>query len=86
MAQDSKIQNEIDSNYEAFLKMLPSLLDTDHNRWALVRHGELEAVFDTAVDAQTAGKKMFGDELFSTQQVTNQAIDLGWFSHAVPER
>ena len=37
-------------------------------------------------DAQLAGGKLFADGVFSVQAVRDRALDLGWFSHAVPQR
>ena len=82
----SSIQDEVDRNYEAFQARLPELLPTSRGQWALLRHGEVEVIFDTARDAQLAGEKLFDDGLFSVQQVTDGVVDLGWFSHAVSQR
>ena len=82
----NQLQEQIDRNYEAFEAILPKLLETELGRWVLLRNQAVEAIFDTAQDAQTAGEKIFPDGLFSSQRVTNRAVDLGWFSHAVPQR
>lgn len=82
MTTTGEHQREVDRNYEAFKGMLPNLLETDPNRFALLRHGELITCFDTSRDAVEAGRKMFDDELFSVQEITSESIDLGFFSHA----
>ncbi len=86
MTSPTQLQDEIDGNYEVFCALLPKLIQTDAGKWALLRHAEVEAIFDTPRDAQLAGEKLFHDRLFSVEQVTDRAIDLGWFSHAVSQR
>jgi len=83
---DRNLQAEVDANFEAFRKMLPDLLGRESNRWALMRGGECVGFFDTLRDAHVAGHVLYEDRLFSVQQVTAEAVDLGWFSHAVHQR
>lgn len=73
-------QQEVDRNYEAFKTMLPELLKNDAGRTALMRGGKVVACFDTDRDAIEAGRKMFEDQRFSIQEITNRAVDLGYFS------
>ena len=75
-------QEEVDRNYEAFKKALPELLKSDAGRTALIRGGKVVACFDTARDAIEAGRKLFEDQRFSIQEVTERLVDLGYFSHA----
>ena len=77
-------QQEIQRNYEAFKRLLPSLAVTHPGKFALMRHGEVVEIFDTAADAYRAGAKMFEDGMFSVQEVIETPVDLGFFSHAVP--
>lgn len=79
-------QDQIDRNYAAFAVLLPALMKTSAGKWALLRNQQIEAIFDTARDAQLAGEKLFADGLFSVQEIRDRAVDLGWFSHAVPQR
>lgn len=85
MTQDAR-QRQIESNYAAFQAKLSSLLEEHRGEFALMRNGEVVEFFDTARDTYAAGKKMFEDGLFSVQEVTDVPIDLGFFSHALPER
>ena len=77
-----KLQNEVDANFEAFQRILPELLRRDADRWALMRHGECVACYDTVRDAHTAGRTQYEDGLFSAQLISAGIVDLGWFSHA----
>lgn len=72
-------------NYEAFAKKLPELLPAHRGKFALMRDGEVTEFFDTAGDAYLAGQKLYPDGGFSVQEVTDVPVDLGFFSHAVPQ-
>ena len=80
---NESIQKEIDANFEAFQKALPDLLPREADRWALMRHGECVDFYDTLRDAETAGRAMYEDRIFSVQQVSDAVVDLGWFSYAM---
>jgi len=76
---------QVERNYEAFRAKLPELLSTHEGKFALMRDGEIVDFFDTAMDAYTVGKKEFGLGGFSIQEVVNNVLDLGYFSHALPQ-
>jgi hypothetical protein len=78
------IQEEVDRNYEVFRQLLPTIIQEHRGAYALMREGDIVTYFTTAVDARTAGEQLFPDGLFSIQQVTDTAINLGYFSYAVP--
>ena len=80
---NESLQREIDANFEALQKALPDLLPYEADRWALMRRGECVDFYDTLRDAETAGRAMYKDRIFSVQQVSNAVVDLGWFSHAM---
>ena len=80
---NESLQKEIDANFEAFQKVLPDLLPSEADRWALMRHGKCVDFYDTLRDAETAGRAMYKDRTFSVQQVSDAVVDLGWFSHAM---
>ena len=77
------LQNEVDANYEAFRHLLPELMLREANRWALMKNGECVDFYDTLRDAETAGRALYEDGLFSVQHISDTVVDLGWFSHAV---
>ncbi|HEY3233889.1 MAG TPA: hypothetical protein VGJ84_04200 [Polyangiaceae bacterium] len=72
-------------NYEEFSKKLPELLPAHRGKFAVMRDGEVIEFFDTAGDAYLAGQKLYPDGGFSVQEVTDVPVDLGFFSHAVPQ-
>jgi hypothetical protein len=73
-------QTEVDRNYEAFEKLLPTMLPRYRGMHALMKSGKIEAFFETAGDAYTAGVKLYPDHVFSIQEVTDEEIYLGYFS------
>lgn len=75
-------RDAIARNYEAFEKMLPSLINAAKGRFALMRDQELVGLFDGASAAHFAGAEKFADGLFSVQKVEEGAISLGFFSYA----
>lgn len=78
------LQEQVDRNYEAFTKELPTLLTTHRGKFALMRDGKIVDFFDTARDAHVAGRELFkADGLYSVQEVVDTPVDLGFFSHAV---
>jgi hypothetical protein len=82
-----ELLEQVRANYSAFERKLPTLLTSQRGKFALMRHGEIVEFFDTARDAFVAGQKLFaGDQLFSVQEVIETPIDLGFFSHAGPQR
>jgi hypothetical protein len=85
MATPEERQQEVDRNFEEFQKALPDLLKTKAGQFALMRHGQIMEFYDTFNDAVKVGVKEYPDGIFSVQQVTQQVIDLGWFSHALPQ-
>ena len=77
------IQNAVDKNYQAFRKLLPRLLETHRGQFALLRDEQIIDFFGTAQEAAAYAQSSFDDEMYSVQEVTDTAVDLGWFSHAV---
>ena len=47
-----------------------------------MRDAKIVDFFDTSRDAFVAGSNMYADGRFSIQEVTDQAVDLGYLSHA----
>ena len=78
-------EEQVKLNYEAFKELLPSLL-RDENKFALMRDGELIAVYDTLNDVIVTADKIYPDGRWSVQKITNKPINLGWRSRAVLSR
>ena len=78
-----KTLNQIDKNYEIFLKELPELLKVENNlnKFSLWHDGKIEGIFDTESDAIQVGKDKYKEfENFSIQQITKDVFDLGSIS------
>lgn len=72
---------EVDRNYDFFMRTLSSYLAEHRNEFALIRHQAIVAFFEKPGDAYRTGMSRFSDTLFSIQEVTDEPIDLGFFSH-----
>ena len=78
------LQEQVEKNYEAFVKELPTFLPAHRGKFALMRDGKVVEFFDTARDAHVAGRELFKqDGLYSVQEVVDTPVDLGFFSHAL---
>jgi hypothetical protein len=76
-------QQEIERNLAFFLGQLPNIPAVQAGKYALIRHQNIIGYFDTPLDAIVAARQ-YDDRIYSIQQVTNSAVNLGFFSHAVP--
>lgn len=74
-------RHEVDANYDAFQRMLGDLLPNHSGRHALMRARRIVELFDRPADALQAGNLRFADGLFSIQEVIDEPIDLGLWSH-----
>jgi len=79
------IEVEIERNFAAFIDMLPELLRDSLGRYVLLRDQKLEGVYPTAGEADRAGYEKFRDEPYSIQLVTDEPIDLGFYSYAISQ-
>ena len=75
-------RREATRNFEVFQEKLPKLLETERGKWALLHHAELIAIFDTYEEAGQAAGRLYPDDVYSMQEITDQIVDLGWFSRA----
>ncbi len=78
-----KLQQEIDGNFDAFQRVVHRYLPDNQGQWALMRHGEVASLHPTAGAAEDVGMQRYDDDLFSVQEITNEVVDLGFFSHVV---
>jgi hypothetical protein len=80
------IEVEIERNYAAFVDMLDELLSQSAGQYALLRNQQLEGIYPTASAAGRAGAQKFSAEPFSIQLVSNEPVDLGFYSYAASNR
>jgi hypothetical protein len=84
LAMTHMIEVEIERNYAAFLDIREELMRENEGRYALLRHRKLEGVFDSAGEAARTGYSRFADTDYSIQLITDEPVDLGFYSHALP--
>lgn len=78
---EAKQRTEVDRNYDVFTRMLGKLLPEHRDQLALMRDGEVVGFFGKPRDALLAAHDLFPDGIFSIQEVTDEPIDLGFWSH-----
>jgi len=79
-------EGEVSRNYDAFVEKLPQLLATHRGKFALMHDARVVEFFDTPGDAFRAGQRLYKDQNFSIQEVTEAPVDLGFFSYALRHR
>jgi hypothetical protein len=72
---------QVDQNYDAFQRVLGKILPAHRDQLALMRDGEIVGYFETPHEALVAADAQFPDQIFSIQEVTDEPIDLGFWSH-----
>lgn len=80
MPQDQQ-RIEVDRNYDAFTRALGGIMAAHRDQYALMREGAIVAYFDKPGDAYREGAARYPDMIFSIQEVTDEPIDLGFWSH-----
>jgi hypothetical protein len=80
---ETRQRAEVDRNYEAFVGMLATIVADHRDRLILMRNGSIVGYFDRPGDAYRAGVERFPDGIFSIQEVTDEPIDLGFWSHVM---
>lgn len=79
------IEVEIERNFAAFLDMLPELLRSSVGQYVLLHNQNVEGTYPSAGDADRAGYEKFRDAPYSIQLVTDEPIDLGFYSYAISQ-
>ena len=78
---DKQQRAEVDHNYDVFMRQLGDLLPDHRNEYALMREGKILGFFKKPGDAYREGVARFEDRIFSLQEVTDEPLDLGFWSH-----
>lgn len=75
-------QEEVDRNYSEFEKLLAenAIPRSKFGTHALMRDGKILGYYTTWEDAKQAGSLAYEDGMFSIQEVTRKAVNLGFFS------
>lgn len=72
---------EIDKNFRAFKKLLPTIISSYSGKYALLRDTKIIKYFDSASNAIAYAEENYEDGRYSIQQVTDNVANLGYFSH-----
>ena len=72
----------IERNFFAFQSLVGKLLPVHKDWFALVHDSKIVSVHQKLSEAIAEGDQKFLDQKFSIQTVTDQPLDLGFFSHA----
>ncbi|MEA3002473.1 MAG: hypothetical protein QOH81_1261 [Sphingomonadales bacterium] len=78
---EARQRSEVERNYDAFVRLLASIVGDHRDQLALMRDGRIVDFFDRPGDAYRKGMERFPDGIFSIQEVTDEPIDLGFWSH-----
>ena len=78
-----RFQQEVDRNYEAFLKLGDDFCHRNDGMYALMKNARIVEIFTSWQDARKAAKLLYKGEPFSIQKVADETVDLGFYSHAV---
>jgi hypothetical protein len=74
-------RREVDANYDYFHRKLGEILPNHIGQFAVLKSREIIEFFDTPAEAYRFGLHSYGTQGFSIQEVTEEPIDLGFFSH-----
>ncbi len=77
-----RLKIEVDENYDFLQRNLSNLIPRQTGRYALLKSREIVSFYDRPGDAYRDGLRRFPDGIFSIQEVTDEALDLGFFSYA----
>lgn len=72
---------QVDQNYDAFVRVLATILPEHRGQIALMRDREVVGYFDKPGEAYRTAMARYPDGIFSLQEVTDEPIDLGFWSH-----
>lgn len=72
---------EVDRNYDVFARVLGDILPKHRDEYALMRDGKIVEFYSKVGDAYDEGTRRYSDGYFSIQEVTDEPIDLGFWSH-----
>jgi hypothetical protein len=72
---------EVDANFDVFMDALDALLPEHLGEFALLKSREIVGFFESPGAAYRHALKAYGPLGFSIQEVTQEPIDLGFYSH-----
>ena len=82
----NSLELEIDRNFDYFQRHLSKFIDDYRGKFALLRSGNVIDFHESVLEAEKKGENEFPDGVFSIQEVTDEPVDLGFFTHASDNR
>ena len=76
-------QQEVDRNYEAFLKLDDDFYHQNLGMYALMKNAKVVEIFTSWQDARKTAKLLYKEDPFSIQKIEKEDVDLGFYSHAI---
>lgn len=80
MANIEEKTAEVNKNFIAFQKLLPSIDPRHSGKFAVLRKEKIIDYFDSMSDAAKYADALYEDGLYSIQEVNAKPVDLGIFS------
>ena len=74
-------QKEVDNNYEAFEKLLSTIIGDHKGEYALMKNASIIPCHKIFYEAEETGQEKYKDGLYSIQKVDEESINLGYFSY-----
>ena len=76
-------RHQVDINYDAFQRVLGSIIHDNRDQYALMRDREIVGYFAKPGDADREGDRRFPDGCYSIQQVTEEPVELGLYANGI---
>lgn len=80
------LEIEIDANFDYFQRHISKFVEDNYGKFALLKSGRIVDFYESLFEAEKKGENEFPDGIFSIQEVTNEPVDLGFFTHASDNR
>lgn len=76
-------RHQVEINYDAFQRVLGSILADHRHQYALMRDRQIVGFFKEPGDADREGHRRFADQVYSIQQVTEEPVELGLYANGL---
>jgi hypothetical protein len=77
MQERERQRIEVFQNYDAFVGDLPRLLQSHRGKFAVYHDHVLVKIFDSLSLALSYGDRVYGDKVFSVQEITEEPLEVG---------
>ncbi len=81
MMDKAELAAEVDRNYDYFQRNLSTFMREHAGEYAVLKSSAIVDFFGSPGEAYREASAAFPDMIFSIQEVTDEPIDLGFFSH-----